>query len=38
MFRVLVSDPISSDGLEPLLESGNVEVVQKKCIRGSRRV
>ncbi|MGD6815717.1 phosphoglycerate dehydrogenase [Metabacillus sp. 113a] len=29
MFRVLVSDPISKDGLEPLLEAENIEIVQK---------
>jgi D-3-phosphoglycerate dehydrogenase len=30
MFRILVADAISEEGLAPLLESGNVEIVQKK--------
>lgn len=30
MFHVLVSDSISSDGLAPLLNDGNIHVVQKK--------
>lgn len=29
MFRVLVSDKMSNDGLLPLLESDFVEIVQK---------
>ncbi|MTH52213.1 phosphoglycerate dehydrogenase [Bacillus mangrovi] len=31
MFKILVSDPISRDGLEPLLEADNIEIVQKKA-------
>ncbi|MFY4775942.1 phosphoglycerate dehydrogenase [Metabacillus sp. RGM 3146] len=29
MFRILVSDPISKEGLEPLLQSDSIEIVQK---------
>ena len=29
MFRVLVSDKIAKEGLTPLLDSGQVEVVEK---------
>ncbi|AZB43374.1 phosphoglycerate dehydrogenase [Bacillus sp. FJAT-42376] len=31
MFRVLVSDPISRDGLEPLLEADHIEIIQKNA-------
>lgn len=30
MFRVLVSDKIAKEGLTPLLDSGQVEVVEKR--------
>ncbi len=36
MFRVLVSDKMSNDGLKPLMESDFIEIVQKKR-RGCRR-
>ncbi len=29
MFRVLVSDKMSNDGLQPLIESDFIEIVQK---------
>lgn len=36
MFRVLVSDKMSNDGLQPLIESDFIEIVQKKRSRCRR--